>query len=423
MRHLLLVCTVLFLIPGVAQPGEDNDSTLAMREFSMLRSTDGRSHEIEAIASGRSGSDEVIYLVERIQDLLPRGSTGPVDGDYLFYKFDTNGKVLHKEFISKVANRERPCITIVPLPAPQEGAIIIGMFEDRFGWCLLQADAAGKIAKSVKLVTEPSAFQGAVLLADAQAILLAGQYGFKGNVWKVDLDGKTAWKKTYDYKAKAGDTKDKVENNRAEADDKLSGVFYSIALTDDQGGFIVAGDYGAINKFGVGQKSIWLVRCDEAGNVLTETTFPGRLPSICALAKERFAILYDTGSAFEVDSRVRVVDLELKQQWEKKAQFTAFLNDRPAISFIPSGRGFVLAGCNNIKDNRSLRQECRFFQYDADGQIVSLVPIPIPQQAFLHTRVVCKANRAYVATQTKGRGPFDAKEASIFEIRLRKQNQ
>jgi hypothetical protein len=143
------------------------------------------------------------------------------------------------------------------------------------------------------------------------------------------------------------------------------------------------------------------------------------------MGNERFAVLYDTGSGFEAESRVRAVDRELKQQWEKKADFTHTPNDRPAIRSIPSGRGFVLAGLNMIidKEKRSMRMECRFFQYDAAGQIVSSASTPIPGQTFLHTRVVCAADRAYAAAQTKGRGPYEAKEAAIFEIRLRKQDQ
>ena len=70
-----------------------------------------------------------------------------------------------------------------------------------------------------------------------------------------------------------------------------------------------------------------------------------------------------------------------------------------------------------------MRLECRFFQCDAAGQIVSSASVPIPEQTFLHTRVVSAAERAFAAVQKKGRGPYEVKEAAIFEIPLRKQDQ
>lgn len=294
------------------------------------------------------------------------------------------------------------------------GHILVGIFDEQFVWSLLRVDDTGKVAKPVKLVNEGDAFLSAVLLSDTKGVLLAGQYGFGGNVWKIDLEGKALWKKTY---------MSKTDMSPKDINEKVASQFYGIALTGDQGGFIAAGDFGKINKFGMGQMSIWLVRCDETGNVVSETTFPGRLPSICALGKDRFAILYDAGSMLEADSRVRVVDLELKQQWEKKTQFTSLFNDRPAIGSIPSDRGFVLAGCNIVQENQISRWECQFFQYDARGQIVSSASIPVAKETFLHTCVACGADRAYIAPQTKGAVPWDVREASIFEIRLKTQKQ
>ena len=48
-----LMCATLLLVPGMAggQQEGDNHSTLVVRELLALKSTDGRSHEIEAIAS------------------------------------------------------------------------------------------------------------------------------------------------------------------------------------------------------------------------------------------------------------------------------------------------------------------------------------------------------------------------------------
>jgi hypothetical protein len=258
------------------------------------------------------------------------------DIDCLFWQLDTKGHVLHKEFIAKMPSLEPPRVTIIPLPAPQEGAIIIGAFEDNFGWSLLRVDNTGRVVKSTKLVNEPAAFLSAVLLPNAKGILLVGQYGFQGSVWKIDLDGKVSWRKTYEYKAKADDKKEKAGDDEAKARKKTNTAFYGLALTDDQGDFIVAGDHGDIEKLGLGPRSVWLVCCDAEGVVASEEAFPGRYPSICAVDGNRFAVLYGAQTEMSIDSHVRVVDIQLKQQWDKKVELTSVWVDRPAISNIPS---------------------------------------------------------------------------------------
>jgi hypothetical protein len=230
-------------------------------------------------------------------------------------------------------------------------------------------------------------------------------------MWKTDLDGNVLWKKTYKPKAATDDT--------------MYSDLASIALTDQQGGVVVAGEFrDTLNKFGFGKASIWLMQCDKAGNVLSETTFPGRIPSICAVGKEQFAIMYDASFVLQIDCRVRLVAPNLQERWEKKADFTGTLIvDAPAISPIPANRGFVLAGGNSISNKNIVRKECRFLQYNANGQLVSSTSIPITQGAFPLPRVVCGSDRAYVAMQTKGESPYDTHEASIFEILLHKEDQ
>lgn len=424
LSYVLVASLTLFSLSGAAigQQGQSNaskESTSVVSQFFMLRSTDGRNHEIETIAVDRSDDAEVIYIVERVQDLWPKGSTGPIDGEYLLWKLDMEGKVLHKTLICKKGNNQLSRATILFLPSPQEGAILVGMFGDQYRWSLHHVDAAGKILKSVN---KRGSFTATVLLPDAKGLLMVGSRDFKGSVWKVDFDGETVWEKSYTYQAEADDQKEKVDGQKADAREKSFEHFYRIAFTDDQGGFVVAGDHGIINTFGMGSRSIWLMRCDEAGTVLTETTFPGRYPSLCSIGNDQFAVLYDVASGFASDGRVCVVDLELKQQWEKKTSFSAMIIDKPAISSIPSEHGFVLAGCNVIinREKRSRQKECRFFQYDATGRIVASATIPITEEAFLHTHIVCGINSAYVACQTKGMTPLDVREAGVFKISLNK---
>jgi hypothetical protein len=65
--------------------------------------------------------------------------------------------------------------------------------------------------------------------------------------------------------------------------------------------------------------------------------------------------------------------------------------------------------------------ECRFVQYDANGQVVSSAAKPVNQDTILFTRIACGVDRAYVSFQTKGMTPWDAREAGLFEIPLKKQ--
>ena len=402
---LLLVFAAFLFTPRAAWPQEPAGSALAVRELWTRKSTDGRSHNVEAIALGRSGDADVLYVIER--DSEPGPPSKSKDGDDVLWKLDAKGRVLHKELLRKTSSVSPTFATIVPLRPPQVGAIIVGMFEERYGWSILRVNGAGKITGTRSLAGD--SFPGAALSPDGDGILLVGNLGHDGLAWKADLDGNVLWKRTC--------------RPKTSPDGKGYTDLVKTAFTDQEGGFVAAGWFReSLNKFGLGKASLWLASCDAKGTILAETMVPGRSPSIFAAQKSRFTMLYDASSALALDCRVRAMDSALKQEWERRAEFLSLWVDPPAISPIPSDRGYVLAGCNTTTD-KVARQECRLFQCDANGQVVSSASIPITQKAFLFTRVVCAADRAYVAIQTKGMTPYDAREASIFEIRLRKQDR
>ncbi len=419
---ILWMCTAL-LLPAFAQAqSAGDDSRPAPRELWKLDATDGRSHQIEGIAIVGAGNAETLYVVEGAHDVLPAGSTDPVDGEYLLWTLDTNGRVKNSELIAKRPFPWHPSrAMIVPRSAPAEGGLLVGMFEDEStgtpatnAYSLLHVDDAGRIVKSEYLTGPSDAFRAAVLLPDGEGVLLAGEAGFGGCVWKVDLEGKTIWRKEFLSKTDMSD---------ADFNQRVAAQFGGIALADDQGGFIVVGQFGGINKFGAGPKSIWLVRCDADGRILSEKSLPGRLPAICAPANELFAVLSDNAAAFEVDCRLLGVDLHLEQLWEEKVPVTAFFVDGPRICPIPSRGGFVVAGCDIRKPAGAETGQwgCSVLQYDNRGHIVSAVRIPVARETVVNARVTCGVDCAYVALQTKGMGPNDAKEAAVFEIPLKPQ--
>jgi len=410
---------LLSIVPAGGVQGQQSSAS-KLHECWSLKSTDGLRHAIEAIAVGSSGSAKVLYVVESAQKPLPEDGLGAVDGEYIFWKLDETGGVLHKQIVGKMSDGVPPHVTIISLPAPQEGAIIIGMFDKGFGWSLKNVDANGNITKSTKIANGPSAFLCAALLADAKSLLLAGQYDSKGNAWKVDLDGNVIWKKTYSHGDEANNTEKTVGGDKAEGTDDAFAMFYSITLADDKGGFFLAGEFGKTNKLGMGEKQTWLMKCDSEGNTVSETTFLGRLPNMCKFGNNQLAILYDAGNSFEREGKIRAFDLELRQQWEQEDRYTnVFKNDGPTICSSPSGRGFITAGCKNTQVDNKVQQELQFYQYNVEGKIISSASVPILQQAFLHTRAACKFDTAYVAAETSGISPFKVKEASIFEVSLR----
>jgi hypothetical protein len=370
-----------------------------MRSLLALKSSDGRSHEIEAIALGRAGHTDVLYALEL--NSQPGFSR---DGEYLLWKLDLTGKVLHKASIAKMVSREPPRVTIVPLPAPHGGAIIVGMFRDRLGWSLLRVNDAGRIETNRRLAGD--AFLKAILLSNAKELLLVGWRGRDGSVWRTDLDGNVQWQKTY--------TREFTTERKPPAR-----ILCDIALTDDQGGFVVAGEFGELYKMGLGRPRVWLLRCDPAGNVLGETTFPGCDPLMCALGSGQFAVAH---TAAAVENRVRLVDLQLREQWEKKVDIAAVWIERPAIGSVPGGRGFVVAGARPVKGGAERRCECGFFQYNALGQVVSSASsMPLASAALPQPHVSCDASRAHIAARTKGGfDPAEVHEASIWEIPLKK---
>jgi hypothetical protein len=391
---------------AMAQQQASGGSTSPMRQLFALKSSDGRSHEIEAIALGRSGKMDVLYVVE-LNSEPGRGK----DGCYLLWKLDLTGKVLHKEIITKTPNGEPPRVTIIPLPAPQGGAVIVGLFGDQW-WSMRQVDDAGKITEPTDLIRGEG--RTPVVLPRAKGLLLVGSDGREGKVWQIGLDGNVQWERTYWHEF--------VAERKP-----VSRSFYDIALTDDKGGFVVAGEIGELYKMGLGRATVWLVRCDPAGNVVCETTFPDLEkafvppePLMCAIGRDKFVVMHSgwaTSEAHDVafESRVRLVDLQLQKQWEKKVDIYGL-----AIGSLPSCRGFVVAGLRVRESGTQPRGEYRFLQYNANGQIVSSASsAPLTRAGLLH--VTCGESFAYVTGATEGGfDPLEVHEASIWEIPLKK---
>jgi len=244
---------------------------------------------------------------------------------------------------------------------------------------------------------------GAVLTADNKAILAVGNnVGVKrmfGMLRKLDLDGNILSRKTY-------------ERRTFES-------FDDIVLTDDQGGFLIAEDSpkDLENNIGLDKGTVWLLRCDREGEVLGETSFPGRCPKICALGGQRYAVLY---YSFSADFRLRVVGLDLKQQWEKNlgaVRSAGFGFDRPGLCPTGGSRFIIAEPTDTFTD--SLRPGVEIAEWNRDGRRLFSASIPAVFPSIRHDiHVAYAADCAYVAVRTKGFLFRDGVESSIYRIPL-----
>jgi hypothetical protein len=117
-------------------------------------------------------------------------------------------------------------------------------------------------------------------------------------VLKIDSDGNELWQKIYD---------------KGKSEDAMS-----IAVGED-GGFTLAANSGQYNKFGAGPSDVWIVKCDKAGNVLAETLFPGRHPTIAMTGGGHYAVSYSVADFPAGDMYITGLDEKLNKIWEIKS--------------------------------------------------------------------------------------------------------
>jgi hypothetical protein len=113
-------------------------------------------------------------------------------------------------------------------------------------------------------------------------------------VLKIDADGNEMWQKIYD---------------KGKSEDAMS------IVVDEIGGFTLAANSGQYNKFGAGSSDVWIVKCDKAGNVLAETLFPGRHPTIAMTRSGHYAVSYNIADFPSLDMYIAGLDEKLNKTW------------------------------------------------------------------------------------------------------------
>jgi hypothetical protein len=159
-------------------------------------------------------------------------------------------------------------------------------------------------------------------------------------VTKLDPNGNEIWRREYD--------KGKME--------------WGIGLAPlKDGGFVLSADSGNYNKFGAGPSECWIIKCDPNGNILSETIFDGRHPSVTTNG-DVTAVVFNKENFPQQDMAVVGLDGELKTLWRIDSLFGK-TNGTGMLKTIVNKQGdFVIAG------NKSLAAE--IWKVGKDGKII-----------------------------------------------------
>ena len=90
-------------------------------------------------------------------------------------------------------------------------------------------------------------------------------------------------------------------------------------ISTDSGGAILTGNFGTLSrdsKFGMEDSHMWILKVDGEGNRQLEKSFPGRFGSVAKTSDGNYVIVYDKSNSMDQDIRVRMMNSELDQLWE-----------------------------------------------------------------------------------------------------------
>jgi hypothetical protein len=161
----------------------------------------------------------------------------------------------------------------------------------------------------------------------------------------LDQDGNEIWHREYD--------KGKMEWGMGLAPQK-------------DGGFILSVDSGNYNKFGGGPSEAWIIKCDPNGNILSETTFDGRHPTVTingAIA----AVVFNKENFPQQDMAVVGLDGDLKTLWRIDSLFGKAGGLGMLRTIVNKQGNFVLAG------NKFLAAE--LWKISKDGNVLGEIAI------------------------------------------------
>jgi hypothetical protein len=275
---------------------------------------------------------------------------GSYEYKVVLWKIDLQGKELWVKDINLPAWQD----SFVPsrcFSLPDEPTIFVAESlgaHPRRAW-LVRFDDNGSVTSSIE-------FPSKIVLEVDRMIKTKGGFLFYGSinkginecdavVIKTDFDGNEIWRREYD--------KGKMES------------VSDIALQKD-GGFILGIDSGVYNKFGGGPSEAWILKCDRDSNILNETIFDGRHPSV-TINGDITAVVFNKENFPQQDMSLIGLDSKLKTIWQIDSLFGR-TNGTGMLKTIVNKQGdFVIAG------NKSLAAE--IWKVGKDGKIIGELEI------------------------------------------------
>lgn len=195
--------------------------------------------------------------------------------EYWIAKYDVNGQILwHKPFVmSNLA-----AISIPKFEAKflcNKNIILVPCyFEGSYNLLLMRLNENGEISVFAKHKLQSSGFEAEVFTEIGDGFLVGGTKGSNGtDAWllKLDLNGSVLWEKVYDNKK----------------DEHL------ISLAVDGSGHIYLAVNSSVRETPE-QSAVWLIKCDNGGNILNQTVFKGSYPSIAINDQNTCAVVYNS---------------------------------------------------------------------------------------------------------------------------------
>jgi hypothetical protein len=139
----------------------------------------------------------------------------------------------------------------------------------------------------------------------------------------------------------------------------------NIALQKD-GGFILGIDSGVYNKFGGGPSEAWIIKCDPNGNILDETTFDGRHPTV-TINGDVTAVVFNKEDFPQQEVAIVGLDKDLKILWRIDSLFGKAGGLGMLATIVNKQENFVLAG--------SKFRSAALWKVSKDGKILEEIEI------------------------------------------------
>lgn len=356
----------------------------AMSTYTFGNST--TSYVVEAISVPQSGTN--VFIAVTSFDKKDKTS-----GKYWLWEINQEGKRVQESLISMRPEHRAFCgfggyidaLTILG----GETAFMVGSLE-LGGRSLVRVKTDGEVvfAERISKSRLSPEISGLVLTSETN-LLAIGFTSRDGFVRKIDLQGSNLWERTYDLG---------------------QGESFTDIVAMGKGGFMVVGcSESHTGMLDIGPSAVWMVKCDEEGNIISEDVFPGRRPRICQLNSGNYVISYDKSSSLKGEYRIRSYAANMALLWDKQVVTAEESAEPMRISAIPGG-GFVVAGCVEFSLN--------YYQYDKKGILLNSVSFDPNNFELCNARIAVFKEKVFIVLTSANETNEEVNEVKVVAIDL-----